>query len=350
MWQAPADFSWLNLNWFSWRTWQSFDWANPGFLYVLLAVPFIFLLRWLLHLRLRNKMDVALFEGNANWHWTSMLRYLPDIVFGLFLMLVIVALARPQRTNETIELSAEGIDIVLALDVSGSMELTDFSPNRLEAAKRVALDFVDGRVQDRIGVVIFAGKSYSLAPLTTDYELVRESIRNIKFGMIPEEGTAIGSALAVSINRLRDSDSKSKVVILISDGENTAGSLDPELAAELANAFQLKVYSIGIGKDVTIQLPNDSTGGKPITVQTGLEEKTLRQLASITNGQFFRAQDAGALSQVFQRIDTLEKTEVKEARYRDTHDFYQVYLRWAIMLLLLWLLLKNTFFTNALED
>ncbi|WP_207430037.1 VWA domain-containing protein [Sabulibacter ruber] len=349
MWQAPADFSWLNFSWFYWRTWQSFDWANPGYLYALLAVPLLFLLRWLLHVRFRKKLDVALFEGNATWHWTSILRYFPDVVFGLFLMLVLVALARPQKTDETVELSAEGIDIVLVMDVSGSMELTDFQPNRLEAAKEVALQFVNGRVQDRIGVVVFAGHAYSLTPLTTDYELVRESIRSIHLNMIAEDGTAIGSALAVAINRLRESKAKSKVCILISDGENTAGSLDPELAAQLAHAFQLKLYTVGIGKEGTVQMPDDSTG-RQVTVQTGLEEKTLRQLASLAEGQFFRAEGANALSQIFRRINTLEKTEIKETRYRDTRDYYQIYLRWAIVLLLLWLLLKNTFFTNALED
>ncbi|KAA3437990.1 VWA domain-containing protein [Rufibacter hautae] len=349
MWQAPADFSWLNLNWFSWRTWQSFDWANQGYLYALLLVPLLFLLRWLFTVRFRRKMDVALFEGNVTWHWTSLLRYLPDVVFGLFLMLVLVALARPQKTDETVELSSEGIDIVLVMDVSGSMELTDFLPNRLEAAKEVALQFVNGRVQDRIGLVVFAGRAFSLAPLTTDYELVRESIRSIKLGMVSEDGTAIGSALAVAINRLRESKAKSKVCILISDGENTAGSLDPELAAQLAHAFQLKLYTVGIGKEGTVQMEADSTG-KMVTIQTGLEEKTLRQLASLAEGQFFRAQDAGALTEIFQRINRLEKTEIKETRYRDTRDYYQIYLRWAIVLLLLWLLLKNTFFTNALED
>ncbi|WP_181306426.1 VWA domain-containing protein [Rufibacter sp. XAAS-G3-1] len=349
MWQTPADFSWLNLSWFSWQTWQSFEWANPGFLYALLGVPLLFLLRWLLHVRFRKKMDVALFAGDVTWHWTSILRYVPDVVFGLFLMLVLVALARPQKTDETVELSAEGIDIVLVMDVSGSMELTDFLPNRLEAAKEVALQFVNGRVQDRIGLVVFAGRAFSLAPLTTDYEMIRESIRNIQLGMVSEDGTAIGSALAVAINRLRDSKAKSKVCILISDGENTAGSLDPELAAQLAHAFHLKLYTVGIGREGTVLLEADSTG-QMASIQTGLEEKTLRQLASLSEGQFFRAQDANALSQIFQRINSLEKTEIKETRYRDTKDYYQIYLRWALVLLLLWLLLKNTFFTNALED
>jgi Ca-activated chloride channel family protein len=348
MWQ-PADFSWLNLSWFSWRTWQSFEWTNPGYLYALLSVPLLFLLRWLLHVRFRKKMDVALFEGSFTWHWTSVLRYIPDVFFGLFLMLVLVALARPQKTDETVELATEGIDIVLVMDVSGSMELTDFLPNRLEAAKEVALQFVNGRVQDRIGLVVFAGRAFSLVPLTTDYGLIRESIKGIQLGMVSEDGTAIGSALAVAINRLRDSNAKSKVCILISDGENTAGSLDPELAAQLAHAFQLKLYTVGIGKEGTVLMEADSTG-QMVSIQTGLEEKTLRQLASLSEGQFFRAQDAKALSQIFQRINTLEKTEIKETRYRDTKDYYQIYLRWAIVLLLLWLLLKNTFFTNALED
>ncbi|WP_066838001.1 vWA domain-containing protein [Rufibacter ruber] len=349
MWQTPADFSWLSPGWFAWGAWQSYDWANPVYLYALPAVPLLFLMRWLLHLRFRKKLDVALFEGKATWHWTSTLRYIPDLIFGLFLVLILVALARPQKTDETVELTSEGIDIMLVLDVSGSMELTDFSPNRLESAKEVALQFVNGRVQDRIGIVVFAGRAFSLVPLTTDYGLVKESIKDIKLNMISEDGTAIGSALAVAINRLRESTAKSKVCILISDGENTAGSLDPELAAQLAHAYQLKLYTVGIGRDGSVQMGTDSTGA-PITVQTGLEEKTLRQLASLAEGQFFRAQDANALSKIFQRINALEKTEVKETRYRDTRDYYQIYLRWAILLLLLWLLLKNTFLTNALED
>jgi Ca-activated chloride channel family protein len=229
------------------------------------------------------------------------------------------------------------------------MELTDIKPSRLEAAKEVALNFINGRVQDRIGLVVFAGDAYSLAPLTTDYQLLRESLKSIDLHMIANDGTAIGSALAVAVNRMRDSDAKSKVVILISDGENTAGSLDPVMAARLAYAFNIKLYTIGIGKDGQVPVSVDSTG-KTMYVETELDESSLREIAQTGEGRFFRAGSKDALQEVFRNINKLEKTEVTEKRFRDTRDYYQVYLKWALLLLLTWLLLKNTFITNVLED
>ncbi|PRY15452.1 Ca-activated chloride channel family protein [Pontibacter ummariensis] len=350
MLRTGNDFwDWLSLEWFSFSTLGSFDWVYPLVLYGLPAVPLLFLLKWLFTLNSRNKLDMAMFEGKVRWQWSSVLRHLPNLVFMLFMMLVVVALARPQRVNEQVELNAEGIDIVLALDVSGSMELEDIQPNRLTAAKEVALNFIEGRVQDRIGMVVFAGDAYSLAPLTTDYQLLRDNINSIGFQMIPNDGTAIGSALAVAINRMRDSEAKSKVVILISDGENTAGSLNPELAAQLAYAYGIKLYTIGIGKDGQVAYEVDETG-KTLYVETQMDESTLRQIATIGAGQFFRADSKSALQEIFNKINKLEKTEVTEKRFRDTKDYYQVYLKWALLLLLIWMLLKNTFITNVLED
>ncbi len=346
---SDDQLDWLDLEWFSYSTLRSFDWVYLLVLYALPAVPLLFILKWLLTLNTRNKLDMALFERKVNFQWTSLLRFLPDLVFILFMMLVLVAIARPQRVNEQIEQSAEGIDIVLALDVSGSMELTDILPTRLDAAKDVALDFINGRVQDRIGLVVFAGDAYSLAPLTTDYQLLRESIKSISFDMIPNDGTAIGSALAIAVNRMRESDAKTKVIILISDGENTAGSLDPEMAAKLAFAYNIKLYTIGIGKDGQTAYAADETG-KQIMVETQLDESSLRQIAQLGQGLFFRADTKDALQQIFRNINSYEKTEITEKRFRDTRDYYQVYLRWAMLLLLGWMLLKNTFVTNVLED
>lgn len=340
---------WLSLEWFSLNTLRSFDWVFPLVLYALPVVPLLFLMKWLFTLNTRNKLNVAMFDGKLQWQWSSLLRFIPGILFNLFMMLVLVALARPQRINEQVEHTAEGIDIILALDVSGSMELQDIKPNRLDAAKEVALDFINGRVQDRIGLVVFAGDAYSLAPLTTDYNLLRESINSIGFKMIENDGTAIGSALAVATNRMRDSEAKSKVVILISDGENTAGSLDPTMAAQLAQGFNIKLYSIGIGKDGQVPYAVDEEG-KTLFVDTKLDESSLRDVAGIGNGQFFRADSKDALQAVFRSINQLEKTEVSERRFRDTRDYYQVYLKWALLLLLSWMLLKNTFVTNVLED
>ena len=340
---------WLSLDWFSWDTLRSYDWVFPLVLYALPLVPLLFLLKWLFTLNSRNKLNVAMFDGKLHWQWTSLLRFLPDILFILFIMLVLVALARPQRINEQVEQTAEGIDIILALDVSGSMELQDIQPNRLDAAKEVALEFIDGRVQDRIGLVVFAGDAYTLSPLTTDYQMLRESINSIGFKMIENDGTAIGSALAVATNRMRDSKAKSKVVILISDGENTAGSLDPQMAAQLASNYNIKLYSIGIGKDGQVPYAVDDNG-KTLFVETNLDESSLRDVAEIGSGRFFRADSKDALQKVFKSINTLEKTEVSEKRFRDTKDYYQVYLKWALLLLLCWMLLKNTFVTNVLED
>ncbi|WP_187263018.1 vWA domain-containing protein [Pontibacter beigongshangensis] len=347
--QSDNIWDWLSPEWFTYQTLSSFDWVYPVVLYALPAILLLFLLKGLLRAGSRNKLDMAMFEGDVKWHWTSLLRFLPNTVFILFMALVLVALARPQQVNEQIEQTAEGIDIVLLLDVSGSMELEDIAPNRLEAAKEVAIDFINGRVQDRIGLVVFAGDAYSLAPLTTDYQLLRENIKSIAFKMIPNDGTAIGSALAIAINRMRESDAKSKVAILISDGENTAGSLDPVMAAQLAYAHHIKLYTIGIGKDGQVAY-NAGADGQTIYVETKLDESSLREIARIGEGRFFRADTKDALQTIFANIDRYEKTEVTEKRFRDTRDYYQVYLKWALAMLLLWMILKNTFITNVLED
>lgn len=342
-------FEWLSYEWFSLNTLLSYDWVYPLVLFALPVVPLLFLLKWLFTLNSRPKLDMAIFEGKVRWQWSGLLRFVPDVFFILFIMLIVIALARPQRANEQVEQTAEGIDIVIALDVSGSMELEDIAPNRLDAAKAVALNFIDGRIQDRIGLVVFAGDAYSLSPLTTDYHLLQESIRSIGFRMIQNDGTAIGSALAVAINRMRGSEAKSKVIILISDGENTAGSLDPVMAAQLAYAYNIKLYTIGIGKDGQVAYDVDASG-KPLYVETKMDESGLREIAQIGTGSFFRADSKDALQDIFQNIDKLEKTEVTEMRFRDTKDYYQVYLKWAMLFILGWMLLKNTFMTNLLED
>jgi Ca-activated chloride channel family protein len=330
-------------------TLAGYAWAYPRLLLLLPAIPLLFLLRELLAQRRRAKMGVAFVRGQARGHWSALLRFIPDIVLALSLAFGIVALARPQRTDERVEQSGRGIDIVLAVDVSASMELQDLQPNRLEAAKRVAQDFVQGRRGDRIGLVVFAGEAYSVLPLTTDYELLDEELQHLRLGMVPADGTAIGTALGVVTNRLRDSPGRSRVCILLSDGENTAGSLDPLTAAQLAHAFGLKLYTIGLGRDGTVPYGRDELG-RPRYVETRLDESTMRQIAAAGEGQFFRATDARALRQVFNRIDRLEKSEIRQMRYRNTHDYYRYYLYWAAALWLLWLGLKNTFLTNAMED
>ncbi|MGV3504176.1 MAG: vWA domain-containing protein [Adhaeribacter sp.] len=341
--------SWLNLDWFRYSTFQSYDWVEPIFLYFIPAVPLLLVLRWLLHVQFRKKLEIAFFQGHARWHWSSLLRYIPDVYLVLFVVMVLLALARPQRTNEKISQYSEGIDIMLILDTSGSMELKDFKPNRLEAAKAVALQFIRARRHDRIGVVAFAGEAYSLTPLTTDYELLQEQIKTMRLGMIATDGTAIGSALAVAINRMRESAAKSKVCILISDGENTGGNLDPLTAARMAYGYNIRIYTIGIGRDGRV--PYQPEGSQQVSyIQTRLDETNLRQIAATSQGNFYRASHQPALQDIFRKIDKLEKAQIKETRFRDTRDFYQIYLKWAILFLLAWLLLKNTYLSNVLED
>ncbi len=315
----------------------------------LLAIPVIFIIRWLLRYNFNQKLPVALAQRDLKSSASNLVRLIPDVLMILILSLLIMALARPQKTNEKVEQWTEGIDIMLALDISQSMQIEDFQPNRLEAAKRVAENFIDGRNEDRIGIVVFSGDAFSLAPLTTDYDLLKSYLEEISFEMIENRGTAIGSAMAVVTNRMRDSKAKSKVCILLSDGDNTAGNIDPITAAELAGAFNIKVYTILVGKEGMVPFGKDFFG-RPHMVENTVNETTMRKIAEIGGGEFFRVTDNQALEQVFARIDEYEKAEIKESRFKDTTDYYYPYLQWAIILLLVWMMLKSTFLSNVLQD
>ncbi len=340
---------WYSLEWYQPTTLGNFSWEHPEFLYLLLAVPLIFVVRWALRYYFNQKLPVAVSQRDLRTSPINLVRLVPELLMMIALLLIITALARPQKTNEKVEQWTEGIDIMIALDISQSMQIEDFTPNRLQAAKRVALDFIQGRVQDRIGIVVFSGDAFSLAPLTTDYDLLRSYINEINFEMIENRGTAIGSAMAVVTNRMRESESKSKVCILLSDGDNTAGNIDPITAAELASAYNIKVYTIVVGKEGLVPYGKDFFG-RPNMIENTVDETTLRKMAEIGGGQFFRATDNQALSQVFQKIDQYEKAEIKETRFKDTSDYYFIYLQWAICFFLLWLALKSTFVTNVLQD
>jgi len=337
-----------SLHWLNPETLKRFDWENPLYLYLIGATPVLFFLRWLLDIRFRQKLDFAFFGNEYKIHWITLLRFIPNIIFFLFISFTLIALARPQLTNQTIEQTSEGIDIVLALDISESMTIADFKPNRLEAAKKVALKFIKGRKHDRIGLVVFSGEAFSLAPLTTDYELTKALIKDINYNMIQTSGTAIGNALAVSLNRLKESSTKSKVIILLSDGANVEGTIDPKTAAKLNHALNVKIYTIGVGKDGEVPFKDDK--GETIMIKNTLDESTLREIAYICQGQYFRASDINALESIFKKINKLEKAEIKENKFKDTKDYYAHYLHFAIVLFLLWLGLKSTFISNPLED
>ncbi len=340
---------WYSFDWYHPATLRSFSWEHPEFLYLLIAVPLLFIARWLMRFYFNQKLAVAVSQKDLHTSPLNLIRLLPEFLIMFALMLILTALARPQKTNEKVEQWTEGIDIMIALDISQSMQIEDFTPNRLEAAKKVALDFIQGRVQDRIGIVVFSGDAFSLAPLTTDYDLLRSYINEINFEMIDNRGTAIGSAMAVVTNRMRESESKSKVCILLSDGDNTAGNIDPITAAELASAYNIKVYTIVVGKEGLVPYGKDFFG-RPNMIENTVDETTMRKMAQIGGGEFFRATDNRALAQVFDKIDKYEKAEIKETRFKDTSDYYFVYLQWAMCFFLLWLALKSSFITNVLQD
>jgi Ca-activated chloride channel family protein len=241
--------SWFSLNWFSPTTLSGFEWQNKLLLLLLILIPVFLLIKWLVQRSLGQKLALALPKDQIKWTPSVLLRHIPNLMLAFTFVLIILAIARPQKTNEKVEQWTEGIDIMMVIDISESMQIEDFKPNRLEAAKKVASGFIQGRFQDRIGIVIFSGDAYSLSPLTTDYKLLEAYLQDIDFDMIESRGTAIGSALAVATNRMRESVAKSKVLILLSDGDNTAGNIDPLTAAELADAYNIKIYSIAVGKE-----------------------------------------------------------------------------------------------------
>jgi Ca-activated chloride channel family protein len=340
---------WYNPEWFSFSMLQSFTWETKWFLYLAMASPLIFLIRWIIRHQSNQKLPVAVTARELKTSAVNLIRFIPDLFLLLSLMLIFVALARPQRSNEKLEQWTQGIDIMIGLDISQSMLIEDFEPNRLEAAKQVALSFINGRKQDRIGIVIFSGDAYSLSPLTTDYDLLRTLVRDINFDMMQTRGTAIGSAMGVMTNRMRESEAKSKVCILLSDGDNNAGNIDPITAAELGAAFGVTIYTILVGREGYVPFGKDFFGN-PQMIENTVDDTTLKRMAEIGKGQFFRATDQQALETVFKQIDEYEKAEIKELRYRETSDYYFVYLTWAICFFLMWLLLKSTFLANILQD
>lgn len=343
-------YHWFSLEWFTPSAFKSFDWAYFFVFYAIPLVIILFLLKWLIGTQVKQKLPVALPKRDIQKHWTGYLRLIPNILKALALLMMLVALARPQRTNEMVEQWSEGIDIALLIDISESMQIEDFQPNRLDAAKATARDFIGGRNQDRIGLVIFSGDAYSLSPLTTDYELLYKFIdEEIDFNKIENRGTAIGSAIAVGTNRMRESDAASKVMILLTDGDNTAGNIDPITAAELAAAYDIKIYTICVGKEGKVPYGKDFFG-RTNYVENTVDESNLREIANIGSGQFYRVSDNAALQNVFDLIDQYEKAEIKETRYKNTTDFYPIYLKWGILFFLLFMLSKSTFISNILED
>lgn len=274
--------------------------------------------------------------------WKTMLRHLPFLLRLLSIAFIIAALARPQTKTDEQQAEGDGLDIVLCIDVSGSMTAQDFIPNRMEAAKKVAQDFIDSRLTDRIAIVIFSGESFTQCPLTTDRAVLKSAVENIRNGLL-EDGTAIGDGLATSVDRLRSSKSKSKVVVLLTDGENNGGLIGPTNAKEIAKAFHVKVYTVGVGTEGYAPFPVRTEMGVVMQQQkVTIDEKLLKEIAVETGGKYFRAKDNASLSSIYKEIDGLEKSKVEISTLtRYTEKFFPFVLA-ALGLLLLEFLLRFT--------
>jgi Ca-activated chloride channel family protein len=275
------------------------------------------------------------------------------VLFALRLIalgLLITALARPRTVDvSTKTKTTRGIDIVMSIDVSASMLAKDLRPNRLEALKEVAADFIDGRPNDRIGLVEYAGEAYTKTPITSDKSIVQRSLRDIKYNTIIEGGTAIGMGLATSVNRLKDSRAKSKVIILLTDGVNNSGFIDPKIASELAVEYGIKVYTIGLGTNGMALSPvaiNPNGTFRYGRQQVEIDEALLEEIADVTGGKYFRATNNEKLAEIYKEINKLEKTEVEEKKYYNYEEKYRPLILVAGLLLLIELLLRNTIFRS----
>lgn len=281
--------------------------------------------------------------GNNPITVRKIIAFAPYVLNFVIIALIIVALARPQSTSSSETITKEGIDIVMAMDVSGSMLARDFKPNRLEAAKNVASDFIQGRENDRIGIVLFSGESFTQCPLTADKATLVNLMSAIREGMI-EDGTAIGLGLANAVARLKNSDAKSKIVILLTDGVNNMGEIDPVFAAEIAARYGIRVYTIGVGKNGLAPFPVQDPFGRVYyeNMEVRIDEPTLKKISSLTDGQYFRATDNFSLKEIYTEIDKLEKTKMQTLTMNKTHDRFMPWLLAAAVLIVVNMLIKMT--------
>ncbi len=268
---------------------------------------------------------------------------IPPVLNFAIIALLVMAIARPQTTTADEKVDKEGIDVILAMDISGSMEACDFKPNRLEASKNVACEFIQARENDRIGIVLFSAESFTQCPLTADKPTLINMMQQVRNGII-KDGTAIGLGLANAVARLKDSDAKSKVIILLTDGINNSGVIDPKTAAEVAATFGIRVYTIGVGTNGKAPFPVQDIFGRTVYEQVDVEidENTLRQISKITDGQYFRATNNETLKQVYQQIDKLEKTKMETMTISHSTEHFHILLVWAMILMFLNIVIRLT--------
>lgn len=325
-------------------------WANPEFFWLFILIPLFIAFRLWIFLSRKNpsftfssSVNLSQLPGN----YRSYLIWLTPIFYAIAAGFIIVALARPQDENVTIEQEAEGIDIMISIDISSSMLAEDIRPNRLIAAKNVASDFITQRRTDRIGINVFARESFTVVPPTMDHNLVQRMLETVDIGMT-RDGTAIGMGIASSINRLRDSEAESRVIILLTDGMNNAGEIDPIMAGEMAATMGIRVYTMGIGSRGTAPYPIDDPifGRRYQNVEVNIDEDMLIQIANQTGGQYWRATDLDELVEIYREIDQLEQTKIEEIIYLDREEKYPFYLGMGL-LFLLFAFLNERFFTRS---
>lgn len=318
---------------------------NPELLWLgLVLIPMV---AYYVFLQAKSRVEfrysnVASSEG-AEANIKAKLIHLPFVLRMLAVSLLIVVLARPQSTSSWQDVTTEGIDIVMAIDISGSMQAEDFKPNRLEAAKKVAKTFIGNRPNDRLGLVIFAGESFTQCPLTTDHSVILNLFNDVKSGML-EDGTAIGMGLATSVKRLKDSEAISKVVILLTDGDNNSGSIAPATAAEIAKEFGVRVYTIGVGTRGMAPFPVVDPFGRTRyqDMEVKINEELLTRIAQMTDGKYFRATDNESLEAVYKEIDELERSKIDVTEYRKRKEEFLPFAMAALLLLACEVLLKQT--------
>ena len=322
---------------------------NPEYFY-LLIIPVVYSI-WYFFKR-KNINSEILFSNLGSLNKTktlkNRLRDLPQIFKILAICLLIIALARPQSSTNWEESTTEGIDIVLSMDISGSMLAEDLKPNRLEASKDVAVDFISKRVNDRIGLVIFSGESFTQCPLTTDHNVLINLFKDVKSGMV-EDGTAIGMGLATAVNRLKDSDAISKIIILLTDGVNNKGVVAPFTAAEIAKQFGIRVYTIGVGTEGYAPYPFQTPFGVQYQdVEVQIDEETLQNIATVTDGKYFRATNNSKLKEIYKDIDKLEKSKIEVTEFHKRSEEFSNFAIPALIILLIGFILEKTYLKQIL--
>ena len=331
---------------------SSIEFASSYFLYGLIIIPLLIV--WYIFLGRKHQAyvkfsDTGFFKGMPK-SWRIYARHILFVIDICALALLIIALARPQSSSKNQKINVEGIDIVLTIDLSSSMLAQDLKPDRLEAAKSISADFVKGRPEDRMGLVVFASETFTQVPLTTDHGMLLNMMKDLKCGML-EDGTAIGDGLASSVSRLKDSEAISKVVILLTDGDNNAGSIDPATAAEMAKLFGVRVYTIGVGTRGTAPYPVQTPFGgiQYQQIQVTINEPLLQQIADETGGKYYRATSNEKLEQIYEEIDQLERSKIEINEFTRVHEEFLPFVLMGLALLLLGFILKNTIFKTLTD-